>query len=307
MADLDQANTTVNISRVSHPIGVASLPRDTKLDDVECSEGSIEICVVIDGGVTFLFENGANFSNLHQQLNALAFIKNLITNIGKIDGIGGITYMGPVDEIPLNNANMVIPFVNRGEEIVNNNYTVTPFGFIIVSAAAIIFFVAAALLIMKKRSRAHHNRYEEVSLSGQEHNYLEEVIEGSTIQNGTQRLDSYTSRESQNNFHNIPHDNADNCSPLHELIEIDEPSQISDFSTQYCTHVRQCVSATCEVCRQNATEKTVRFVRVDAEAGERLVSIGAGEHGVEVVGDLRSPSSLSRRHRSYETPDTVEF
>jgi len=315
MRHLDVVNATTDISGISRPIGVSSLPKDTQSDKMCSSTNVEETCVIIDGTVTFLFEaDSYGFTDFAQQVDALTFIRNEIDSMGDMNGIADITYAGAIDDIQSNtDFTLIIPRVESAEKA-KEGTKVSALGYALIAAACFLT-VGAFLTLRKFKSRTYH-RKEEILLSGFEDNYHKREVNVSTMQNGRQRLDSDTSAEDQdltdnidNEFRDILYNNKlqglDDSMSLHEAIEFD----INDFNAQHFRQqVHHCTSSTCEVCRQEAAGKPVRFVTVDDEEdGIEVDLVGnthMNTHGYDRI--LKSPGSLGSS-RSYETPDTVEF
>lgn len=314
MIDIGQANATENMTRDPHPIGVSSLPNDKRSDEMACDATKAgETCVVIDGAVSFLFETDASFSPFLQQVDALSFVKNnLAATIENVNGISGMKYMGAMDDVLLNNDGVIITGVNLMEEIEDKG-RITPFGYITVTSAGIIFFVAVALLAMKIiRSNAYDPMDEEILLDyGTE--YSKEIVDVGAIPQGGERLKSYAPSNAQNIVRTPLDDNfrsPDDSSPLDDFKLPNNYGKPNNFRTRYYTQeVHRCVSATCEICRQDTTQEGIRFVNVDTEEdGVEVDMMGNVLHSrYSHAGILRSPSSLCKSPRSYNTPDTVEF
>jgi len=343
---LDQVNATMDVSGMSRPIGVSSLPKDTPFDQ-KCSSSNIEeTCVIIDGAITFLFESDSDgFIDFHQQSDALTFIKNEIDNMGDIDGISEITFAGATGDgiLSKTDVNLIIPRAQSVENLENDEEVtkVASFGYILIAGAGTILVVVILFAMRRNKSRTYQRKEKEILLSAFKDNYCEKENDVSAIRNGRQRLDSDSSSKAQdtmdtldNKLRYIQHNNQlqgpDDFDSLHEFIE----AEINDVNAQHFTQqVHHCTSSTCQVCRRHATGKSVKFVNVENEEGIEVditgninmdsrgydgflrspTSLSSSVRSYETQDShgydrfLRSPTSFSSSVRSYETPDTVEF
>lgn len=190
-----------------HPIGASSLPKDSAVTDLACSNGNegreAQGCILIDGGMTIIYPADSNTNNDLAVYDVLEFLSNSIRENElepRDPHIAGVEYYGQRNSDLFNNSSGAIVSSAKNNDIRGGgDDEVSAFGGVVIGAS-IILLIGTLFAVRKRQTQKRFRKLNDGTLTS---------LRGGS-DDGSYDLDGVDEFEFEPEYHN------------NKLVEIDE-------------------------------------------------------------------------------------